>query len=59
MVPFIAEFVKAQKADSLWGGLIATDGESRSQVDTVENGIQIRGATMDGSLQVVVSARLH
>lgn len=43
-LPSIANFVEAQKADSLCERLTATVGEPGTQLDTNENGILVRRA---------------
>lgn len=55
----IAEFVEAQRADSLCGRLTATAGEPGTQFDTNKNGILVRRASIDGSIQKFVSVKLR
>lgn len=55
----IDKFVEIQKADPLCERMTAIVGELETQLDTDENGVLVRRAIIDGSLQEVVPAKLR
>lgn len=54
----VSEYVEAQRTDTLCARLAATVGKPVAQFVTDKNGVLVRRATIDGSLQKIVPTRL-